>query len=158
MSSEAPSGVVVRAWRPGDFEAVVALWHRTSRATYTYLPGEADRTLDEAREFFRSRIVPGARLVVAEAQGAPVGFLAMRGSYVDRLYVDPVAQRRGVGRLLMREAFRASPGGLELHTHAENRAARAFYEGLGFVAFAFGTSPPPECAPDVEYRWRPARA
>jgi hypothetical protein len=30
------------------------------------------------------------------------------------------------------------------------------YEKHGFKAVKFGLSPPPESAPDVEYRWRPA--
>jgi ribosomal protein S18 acetylase RimI-like enzyme len=149
--------LVVRDWRADDFDAVVALWHRTARATYTFLPGESSRTLDEAREYFRARIEPSNRLFVAELAGEPAGFLALRGGYVDRLYVDPVTQRRGVGRALMARAFALSPEGLERHTHVENRGARAFYEKLGFVAVAFGTSPPPECAPDVKYRWDPPR-
>ena len=48
-----------------------------------------------------------------------------------------------------------SPNGLELHTHQENRAARSLYEKHGFKAVHFGTSPPPESAPDVEYHWKP---
>ena len=35
------------------------------------------------------------------------------------------------------------------------KASKAFYEKLGFNAMKFGTSPPPESAPDVEYHWRP---
>jgi hypothetical protein len=33
--------------------------------------------------------------------------------------------------------------------------ACAFYERHGFATVRFGTSPPPERAPDVEYHWRP---
>ena len=83
------------------------------------------------------------------------GFLALAGSYVDRLYVLPARQRRGVGERLLAHAKSLAPHGLELHTHQKNGKARAFYEKHGFAAVRFGTSPPPENEPDVEYWWRP---
>jgi GNAT superfamily N-acetyltransferase len=84
-----------------------------------------------------------------------VAFLAMKASYVDRLYVDPSAWRTGWGTQLVHFAKQVSPSGLELHTHQANAAARAFYERHGFQAVKFGISPPPESAPDVEYPGRP---
>ena len=79
----------------------------------------------------------------------------MKGSYIDRLYVDPSEWRKGSGTRLLAFAKSVSSNGLELHTHQENRVARTFYEKHGFTAAKFGTSPPPESAPDVEYHWRP---
>jgi ribosomal protein S18 acetylase RimI-like enzyme len=79
----------------------------------------------------------------------------MRGSYIDRLYVDPAEGRKGWGTRLVDFAKSVSPGGLELCTHQQNHGARALYERHGFTAVRFGTSPAPENAPDVEYHWRP---
>ena len=107
---------------------------------------------------FRLTILGRCDLWVAEDERSIVGFLAMsrdRASYVDRLYIDPGAQRRGWGTRLVEHARVLSPAGLELHTHVENHAARAFYEKHGFVAVRLGISPPPESAADVEYHWRP---
>ena len=78
----------------------------------------------------------------------------MNGSYIDRMFVDPVEWRKGWGTRLVALAKELSPGELTLHTHQENHAARALYEKHGFVAIGFGMSPPPENAPDVECRWR----
>ena len=100
-------------------------------------------------------IRPGADLWVAEERGQLLGYLARKDSYIDRLYVKPSAQRRGVGLALLKKARELSPTGLELHTHQENAKARRFYEKHGFRAVRFGVSPPPESAPDVEYHWRP---
>ena len=146
----------VRPFREDDFEPVIELWHRTKRDAYPYLPLEQSRTLDEDRAFFRTSILARCRVFVCEAEGAIRGFVAVNGSYMDRLYVDPSHQRRGIGSALMAEALHLSPEGIELHTHQVNATARAFYEKHGFVAVAFGLSPPPESAPDVEYRRRPA--
>ena len=82
-------------------------------------------------------------------------FLALAGSYLDRLYVHPEWQRRGVGKALLQKAFELSPAGLELHTLQSNKAACAFYERFGFRAVEHGVSPAPECEPDVMYHWRP---
>jgi SAM-dependent methyltransferase len=68
----------------------------------------------------------------------------MDGSYLDRLYVDPREWRKGWGTRLIQLAKELSPGGLELHTHQANRAARALYERHGSVAVKYGLSPPAE--------------
>ena len=147
---------IIRPFRAGDEAAVVEVWHRSGRAAYTYLPTWQAFTLEQARVAFPRDVAAGSELWVGAQEETIVAFLALRGSYVDRLYVDPAAQRRGWGRLLLEHARKLHPDGLELHTHVENRPARALYERFGFVAKRFGTSPPPESAPDVEYHWRPA--
>ena len=85
-----------------------------------------------------------------------VAYVAMNGSYIDRMCVDPIEWRKGWGARLVALAKELSPSRLELHTHQENHAARALYEKQGFVAVSFGLRPAPEIAPDVEYHWRPS--
>ena len=137
-----------------ESEAVVELWHVTKKDAYPYLPLEQTRTLEEDFAFFSRVILRSCDIWVAEQEGQLVGFLAIRGSYIDRLYVLPRVQRSGIGAALLKNAMQLSPGGLELHTHQKNLAARSFYEKHGFAATNFGVSPPPESEPDVEYRWR----
>jgi putative acetyltransferase len=144
---------VIRPWREDDFDAVVGLWRRTKRVAYAFLPTESAHTEEDDRAFFRAEILLRCDVWLCETDGRPLGFLAMRGGYVDRLYVEPPEQRRGIGSALMAHALRvAPPGPIELHTHVANGPARAFYERLGFRAVEFGVSPPPESAPDVRYR------
>lgn len=138
-----------------EHDAVADLWFRAGKAAYPYLPGWTAMTVEQARGIFREHVAPGRDLYVIESDGAIAGYLAMAGSYVDRLYIDPACQGRGLGSALLAHARTLSPAGLELHTHVENRPARAFYEARGFSAVRFGISPPPESAPDVEYHWRP---
>jgi GNAT superfamily N-acetyltransferase len=85
-----------------------------------------------------------------------VAYLAITGTHIDRLYIDPREWRKGWGTQLVNFAKQLSPSGLELHTDQANGAARLLYECHGFQAVKFGLSPPPESAPDVEYHWRPA--
>ena len=148
--------LVLRPLRAEDAPAVVRVWHESKQAAYPYLPTEQGRTLAEDDEIFRRYILPRTAIWVALVDGAIAGFLAMRGSYVDRLYIHPDRQRRGIGAALLQQAKTLSPAGVQLHTHQQNTQARAFYEKHGFRAVAFGISPPPESEPDVEYHWTPA--
>ena len=160
----------IRPYQNDDEAAAAAVWYRSGHEEYDYLPLFQALRPEEARRVFAEVIVPGAELWVATTGGEGgtqagepraeevIGFLALRGSYVDRLYVDPSSQRLGVGGRLLAVACQRSPGGLELHTHQQNTRARDFYEKHGFQAVAFGLSPAPESVPDVEYHWRPAGA
>lgn len=101
---------------------------------------------------------PHGRLRTGECLAADstlLGYTAISGSYIDRMFIHPRVQRRGAGARLLAKARDLSPAGLELHTHQQNTQARDFYEKHGFKAVKFGVSPPPESAPDVEYHWRP---
>ena len=153
-----PFPIHVRPMRDDETDAVIRLWHESSRAAYPYLPLQQTYTVESRAQFFRERIAPECDLFVAEADGALLGYMAIKGSYIDRMYIHPTSQRRGAGTALMARARELSPLGLELHTHQQNAQARTFYEKHGFVAVKFGISPAPESAPDVEYHWRPGAA
>lgn len=145
----------IRSMAAYELDTVADLWYRAGRAAYPYLPNWQSLTPEQAREVFRQHIAPRCDIWVVDHHGIIGGFLALDGSYVDRLYVEPTFQQLGLGTRLMRHARLLHPDGLELHTHQANGPARAFYEKLGFRAVRFGISPAPENAPDVEYHWRP---
>jgi ribosomal protein S18 acetylase RimI-like enzyme len=145
----------IRPFRAEDESATAEVWHRSGLAAYPYLPTFQALTLEHARRIFRDLIMARCRLWVGTFDGQVVAYLAMNGSYLDRLYVDPPEWRQGWGTRFVDFAKSLSPQGLELHTHQQNTAACALYEKHGFKAVKFGISPPPESAPDVEYHWRP---
>jgi len=144
----------IRPLAADDIDAVVRVWNTTKRDTYDFIPQEQHRRVADDDAFFREHILPRCAIWIAIENGDVLGFLAIAVHYVDRLYVRPDAQRRGVGAALLAKAIEVSPGGIELHTHQRNRKARAFYEKQGLTAVRFGVSPPPESEPDVEYHWR----
>jgi len=145
----------VRPYAPEDLEETVALWHETKRAAFPWSKAQQRWTLDDDRARFRDVVAVEHAIWIAEAAGRIAGFLAIRGDFVDQLFVREGLQRRGVGTALLRKALALSPGGLRLFTFQRNLAARSFYEKHGFRAVKFGVSPPPESEPDVEYRWEP---
>ena len=145
----------IRPFGDEDEPAVAAVWHRSGRAAYPYLPTWQALTLEHAREVVRDVIRVECAIWVGTLDDDIVAYLAMNGSTLDRLYVDPSEWRRGWGTRFIALAKTLSPHGLELVTHQANIAARTLYEKHGFKAVAFGLSPPPESAPDVDYHWRP---
>ena len=148
----------IRLIEDEDFEAVVRVWHTSGLLAYPFIERWQRFTLELARSVFREEIASACEVWVAEVEDEIVGYLALRGSYVDRLYVSPNHQRHGIGTSLLKFAMERSPAGLELHTHQKNTPACAFYEQHGFVPVKYGLSPPPENEPDVEYHWRPREA
>jgi len=146
---------VIRPFEAADTDAVVDVWHRAGLAAYTYLPTWQSFTREHAGRVFDEVIRPRCDIWVGLEANTIVAYLAMSDSYIDRLYVDPGRWRNGWGSAFVHLAKSLHPDGLELHTHVENGVARALYEKHGFVAVKYGTSPPPESAPDVEYHWRP---
>jgi ribosomal protein S18 acetylase RimI-like enzyme len=150
-----PADTTIRPFEDGDEAAVVGVWHRSGRAAYQFLPTWQAFTREQASEVFRAVIRPRCDIWVGTRHEQVVAFLALAGSYIDRMYVDAPEWRKRWGTRLVLLAKALRPHGLELHTHQENHAARRLYEKHGFRAVRFGLSPPPESAPDVEYHWRP---
>ncbi len=113
----------------------------------------------EAHGWMQHVVLPGQHVIVAEAVLASGperlhGFLALEGAWVEHLYVDPGAQRRGVGTALLDAAKEQSPSRLWLHVFTRNVPARHFYEGAGFHLVEQGDgSGNEEKEPDCTYTW-----
>jgi len=147
---------MVRPYREEDFETVTRFWHEAMRVAMPEVEARMGHTLENARGYFLDVIAVENQLWVYELENKPVGYMAIQGEFIDRLYVDPAYHRRGIGQALFDHAKTLSPEHLWLYTHVANAMARGFYEKNGFFPEKFGVSPPPESEPDVEYHWRPS--
>ncbi|HZI84306.1 MAG TPA: GNAT family N-acetyltransferase [Casimicrobiaceae bacterium] len=141
----------MRSFAQADFGYVVRRWHETNLASYPYSPEHQRHSLHDASVYFRDRVLPECDVWIAEAGAAAAGLMAIAPPWIRHLAVFPEHQRGGIGTALLRRARELSPQELRLSTFQRNLPARAFYEHHRFVAF--GSSPPPENEPDVEYRW-----
>jgi ribosomal protein S18 acetylase RimI-like enzyme len=145
--------ISIRAYEDRDFDDLVARWHETNRVSYPYVEERLGHTLDQARAFFRARILSTCTVWVAERAEDRVGLIAIESPWIRQFSVFPEHQRRGVGTALLSKARECSPAELRLFTFQRNDKARAFYRKHGFHVVALGVSPAPELEPDVEYRW-----
>ena len=147
----------VRLLEDKDLDEAAAVWHASRKKIHTTMGFESERSMTAklSQQVFREFIASRNQVWGAFLGKEMVGILAIRGSDIDRMYVKPSQQRRGIGAALLEKARELSPSGLELHTHQANEGSRAFYEKHGFRAVRFGVSPPPESEADVEYHWKP---
>ena len=144
---------MIRGYTNTDLVCTARVWLRSGQAEYHYLKAFQELNEKKAIDVFRCCIQDKCEIWVYETKEGIIGFMAMNASLVDRLYVDPKNQGMGVGSKLINYAKTQHPTGLSLRTHQQNKRARAFYEGRGFVAVSYGLSPPPESMPDMEYYW-----
>jgi GNAT superfamily N-acetyltransferase len=149
-----PEDFFIREYRPGDFDAVTILWRVSREKSLPEFQQTKGHFFYEDRDYFHDHVLKDDRVWLVELAHRPVAFMAMRGDFIDHLYVDPDSQNRGIGKALLDHARQLSPDHLWLYTLQINVKARAFYENNGFSAERFGISPPPENEPDVEYHWR----
>jgi GNAT superfamily N-acetyltransferase len=96
-------------------------------------------------------------VLVAERDGAVVGFAEVLPGELNHLYVDPHAQGSGVGSALFARATELEPAGFELWTFQRNANARAFYAARGCAElYETDGAGNEEREPDVRIAWAPA--
>jgi putative acetyltransferase len=149
-----PEKILIRDYRPEDFDAVTILWRISREKSLPEFQRAKGHFFYEDQDYFRDHVLKENKVWVVEMGQRPVAFIAMRADFIDHLYIHPDYQNRGIGKALLEHARQISPEHLWLYTLQINRNARAFYEKNGFTAEKFGISPPPENEPDVEYHWR----
>lgn len=126
----------VREFEGSDLPAIKALVDRTIDVCYVgFYPREAV-------QFFKDwhcndRIVTDAaegHTVVIEQDGQVIGTGTIVGDEIKRVFVDPAFQKRGFGRLIMREledrAISAGIGAVKLDA---SLPSKEFYDSLGYV-------------------------
>jgi GNAT superfamily N-acetyltransferase len=143
--------VELRAARPDDGVAVADVF-AAARAEMRYLPALHSRQEDVA--FFSTRVLPTSDVTVADGAGEVVAFSAVRGGWLEHLYVVPAQQGRGIGGALLARAMNENPAGLSLWAFAVNHRAIAFYARAGFAeVHRTDGSGNEERQPDVQMHW-----
>jgi putative acetyltransferase len=128
-----PADVTLRRYRQSDEDAAVTLWLRSWQAAYPQLDFIA--RLDWWRQRWRDELLRTADIVLAEDAGIIIGFVTIDPLtlYLDQIVVAPEHWRSGIGAVLLEEARRISPHGLDLDVNVDNARAIAFYKKHGFT-------------------------
>jgi putative acetyltransferase len=143
----------LRPYSAADEDAAIELWRRTWAVAYPHLDFAA--RVDWWRQRWRNELVPVARIVLAESGGAIVGFVTVDPAtmYLDQIVVAPEAWGSGIAEVLLAEAKRLSPRGLDLLVNKDNARAIRFYEKHGF-AYAGEDKNPVSGKPVNRMSWR----
>lgn len=142
----------LRPYTDADEDTAIELWRRTWAHHFPQIDFNARQAW--WRERWKQELVPVAHIVVAELEGALVGFVTVdpATTYLDQLVVAPEYWGTGVSAALLREAKRLSPKGLDLLVNKENARAIRFYEKHGFV-YAGEAENPVSGRPVNRMRW-----
>ena len=123
----------LRPYSAADENAAIELWRRTWQKHYAHIDFNA--RVAWWRERWRNELVPAARIVLAEVDGALAGFVTVdpKTTYLDQIVVAPEHWGSDVALALLEEAKRLSPKGLYLLVNKDNFRAIRFYEKHGFT-------------------------
>jgi putative acetyltransferase len=145
---------IVRAYAATDEEATLALWQRSWQAAYPQI--DFDERLDWWRDRWHNDTAVSSSVFVAERDGAVIGFVTINpaSGYLDQLVVAPECWGAGIAEALMREAFRLSPRGIDLHVNQDNARALRFYQKQGFKIVSESVNPR-SGLPVYLLRWAP---
>lgn len=140
--------VVLRSAEASDAHDIARIL-RAALSSFDWMP--TLHTPDEDLYFVRHVLLTGQLVTVATIENDIVGFISIKGDWVEQLYLDPVCTGRGIGSQLLRHATSALPR-VQLHCFQANSGARRFYERHGFTAATFGNgSGNEEGLPDILY-------
>ena len=122
--------VTLRDYQPSDWESVCAV-HDASRPDE--LRGSVDpRAFKPMAEAAGEDLFFESETAVACEGEQVVGFVSFCNAFITWLYVHPLHYRRGIGRMLLREAVRRCGPQAWLNTLGGNAPAIALYRSEGF--------------------------
>jgi putative acetyltransferase len=148
------SDVILRPMQAQDLSETLDMWVAAWQAAYPQIDFAARRgwSADRIAELERT----GSRSVVALLGGRIVGALVVNPDtgYLDQLVVATDCQGGGIAALLLAEARRIAPAGLDLHVNQDNARAIRFYEKHDFKTTGEDVNPR-SGAPIYRMSWRP---
>jgi len=145
---------LLRDAAPGDADQLTDLFLRSRAVAMPWLVSPHDEA--STRWWVEHVLLVEQRVRLAHHRDRLRGFAAVDGRWLEQLYVDPGDQGQGVGRVLLDDVKRVSPGGLSLHVFTRNEHARRFYEAAGFVLVEQNDgSGNEEREPGCTYTWTP---
>ena len=116
-----------------DLDRLYEIWHASVVATHDFV---SQSDLSDICVKVKNDYLPNRSLLVAvDSQDQLVGFMGMNGHEIESLFIDLTCRGRGLGRAFIEEASAQSPH-LEVGVNAQNSQAVAFYEAVGFTAYA----------------------
>lgn len=144
----------MRPYQPEDFDDTVDLWMRAWQAAMPEIAFA--RRLEWWRGRWQNDLVPNNVITIADVGDHPEGFVVIdpKSGWLDQLAVEPVLWGHGIGRKLLDEAKRVSPGGIRLDVNQTNERAIRLYEHAGFARAGSGVNRHSGAATYL-YEWKP---
>jgi putative acetyltransferase len=118
----------IRQYEEADLEAVLFSWEVATRLAHEFM---TDEFIAQERNNVAEIYIPNTDTWIVEIKGEVKGFIALMGSEVGAIFLQPDSHGKGAGKALMDKA-RELHGDLEVEVFRENAIGRNFYEKYGF--------------------------
>ena len=125
---------MMREYKTDDTGALITIWDKAEPLAHPFL---SDEVRDQVRRDTVNIYLPNAETWVLENHGTPVGFIAMIGTEIGGLFLDPSEQGKGLGRQMVDHVV-AIKGPLTVEVFKDNKIGLPFYERYGFVVTGEG--------------------
>ena len=125
---------MMREYNTDDTDALITIWDKAEPLAHPFL---SDEVRDQVRRDTVNLYLPNAETWVLENDGTPVGFIAMIGTEIGGLFLDPSEQGKGLGRQMV-DHIVAIKGPLTVEVFKDNKIGLPFYERYGFVVTGEG--------------------
>lgn len=121
---------VIRISAEADREVLVDLWARSVRATHHFL---TEMHFHEIHSIVSGQYLKENNVWIAAGRdGQPLGFMGLRDSHIETLFIHPDWRGKGIGKDLIRFALQESENSLTVDVNEQNEAAVGFYIHMGF--------------------------
>ena len=107
----------IRKFRDGDIERAAEIWLAGSLQAHDFVPNSFWR--DNLPDL-KDKYLPGAQGYVYLVDAIIQGVLVYNGDFIHLLFVDPMAQRQGIGTALI-QTVQAQHKTLKLTVYVQNR-------------------------------------
>lgn len=107
---------------------MLSSWEVATRLAHEFM---TDEFIAQERKNVAEIYIPNTDTWVAEIDGKVKGFIALMGSEVGAIFLQPDCHGKGVGKALMDKAQELH-GDLEVEVFRENVIGRNFYSRYGF--------------------------
>ena len=123
--------IIRRPYNDAERRSLIVIWKRAVLASYDFL-SLPDITAMETS--VRDTYLPNAVLRIAvDETDAPLAFIGMRDNHIEMLFVDPTAQRDGIGTALVEDAVERH-GEVTAEVNEQNALGRDWLVRRGFTA------------------------
>ena len=120
--------VELRQYQHSDLEQVLSAWDNASKVGHHFLQQDF---IAQERKNIPAIYLPNADTWVVEIEKQVVGFIAIHGTEVGALFLQPEYHGRKLGKLMMDKAQQLH-GDLQVEVFEKNATGRAFYQQYGF--------------------------
>lgn len=129
---------VIREYTRDDDDAIVSVWEAASRIAHPFF---TEDFIASERIAVREMYLPNTSTLVAEEDGAVIGFTSMMGDELGAIFLEPTFHGKGVGRALM-DATAKGRAFVDVEVFKNNPIGRAFYDRYGFREISRSTHEP----------------